>query len=603
MYPRLNEQDRTRSLTDVWRGYDHARRAADGTWYDEQNISSALFPIMTTRAGRAIFKANAGTVTKPDHDMTDVTGMTFTDDGISDGAIIYTRGKKLYYQYVRNGEPGNTFWWDLDLNEKKKQIIVMGSYIVIFPDKKYANKNSFRSMLPEVQEDYGDMECMFDAAYATASFVNAEGEKYAETIPAQKTAPEDAKDGDYWIDTSGEEHHLKLWSEANGYWTTIETTYIKVMQTGIGASFREGDGVEIVNDNLPDTIKLPESAVIKKRGDDFIIIPGIIKTEGSVSCCIYRNVPDMDYVTIAGNRIWGCRFRYQSDKIINEIYASKLGDFKNWNVFEGLSTDSYAATIGKDGDWTGAVTYNGYPCFFKEDALFRVYISASGAHQIQENSMAGIEKGSDESAVIIRQTLYYKSPEGVMAYDGSLPVKISNQLGEVKYKNAVAGEIGGIYYISMEDAESEHHLFTYDTGNGIWNREDNTFAEHFVRAGSVLIAKIGSELVCLQGADSEETIEWYAESAVMGTSDPDAKYLKRIDIMMALEDASSIKIEAEYDQEGTWHELASLQYKRPGAFTIPVRPRRCKLMRIRFSGVGKFRLYSISKVMEAGSER
>ena len=50
-----------------------------------------------------------------------------------------------------------------------------------------------------------------------------------------------------------------------------------------------------------------------------------------------RRVPDLDYITECDNRVWGCSSRE------NVIYACKLGDFRNWNSFAGLSTDSYAA--------------------------------------------------------------------------------------------------------------------------------------------------------------------------------------------------------------------------------------------------------------------
>ena len=57
--------------------------------------------------------------------------------------------------------------------------------------------------------------------------------------------------------------------------------------------------------------------------------------------------------------------------MVNELYACKLGDFKNWNCFLGISTDSYVASVGTDGPWTGAVTYLGNPIFFKETCLHK----------------------------------------------------------------------------------------------------------------------------------------------------------------------------------------------------------------------------------------
>lgn len=67
---------------------------------------------------------------------------------------------------------------------------------------------------------------------------------------------------------------------------------------------------------------------------------------------------------------------------MNEVYGCKLGDFKNWTCYAGLSTDSWAAQVGSDGAWTGAVNYQGYPTFFKETVLHRISVSGAGAHRV-----------------------------------------------------------------------------------------------------------------------------------------------------------------------------------------------------------------------------
>ena len=98
---------------------------------------------------------------------------------------------------------------------------------------------------------------------------------------------------------------------------------------------------------------------------------------------------------------------------VNEIYASKLGDFRNWRCFEGLSTDSYAAARGSDGAFTGAVSYLGNPIFFKERCMERVYAGSQGAHQIVTTECSGVQKGSAKSLQVVGGVLYYLSDEGV----------------------------------------------------------------------------------------------------------------------------------------------------------------------------------------------
>jgi hypothetical protein len=152
------------------------------------------------------------------------------------------------------------------------------------------------------------------------------------------------------------------------------------------------------------------------RTDDSITIPGIYK--GSVTSfpnmtvTVERKVPDMAFITECNNRLWGC----STDG--HEIYCCKLGDVKNWNCFRGTSTDSWAATVGSDGKWTGAITYLGYPMFFKEDGLIKISVSGSGAHQTKETVCRGVQSGSDRSLAIINETLFYKSRSAICAYDG-----------------------------------------------------------------------------------------------------------------------------------------------------------------------------------------
>ena len=129
------------------------------------------------------------------------------------------------------------------------------------------------------------------------------------------------------------------------------------------------------------------------------VINGIVSEKKKVTSGTFtmkREIPQMDFVVQAQNRLWGCRYHdaesYQ-DKSINEIYACKLGDARNWNVFQGLSTDSYTASCGTMGKFTGAANVNGYPVFFKENCYHKVHISSSGAHQITDKAVQGVQDG------------------------------------------------------------------------------------------------------------------------------------------------------------------------------------------------------------------
>ena len=81
----------------------------------------------------------------------------------------------------------------------------------------------------------------------------------------------------------------------------------------------------------------------------------------------------------------------------------------------------------------------------------RVYASGSGAHQIVTTECSGVQKGSAKSLQVVGGVLYYLSDEGVLAFDGSLPVTVSQALGERRYSAGVGGAWREKYYLSALD--------------------------------------------------------------------------------------------------------------------------------------------------------
>lgn len=99
---------------------------------------------------------------------------------------------------------------------------------------------------------------------------------------------------------------------------------------------------------------------------------------------------------------------------------SKLGDPFNWNVFEGLETDSYAVDTGSAGDFTGCVSFLGYPVFFKEDHIYKVYGSIPSNFEVMGSATLGVAKGCGGSLAIAGERLLYLSNSGVMIYSGGI---------------------------------------------------------------------------------------------------------------------------------------------------------------------------------------
>jgi hypothetical protein len=313
----------------------------------------------------------------------------------------------------------------------------------------------------------------------------------------------------------------------------------------------------------------------------------------------------MSYITECNNRLWGC----STDG--HEIYCCKLGDVKNWNLFKGASTDAWAATIGSDGKFTGAITYLGYPMFFKEDSLIKIAVSATGGHQTKETICRGVQNGSNRSLTVLNEVLYYKSVSGVCSYNGSLPYSISNELGDVSYYDAVAGALGDKYYISMRDKNNEYSLFVFDTKSGIWCKEDNTMALafcknkdelYFIDGKDNMMKSIGGTLPYdVAEKSTEGEFDWYVESGPIGYTSPDNKYVGRINLRITLELGTNVGFYLQYDSNGEWEHKFSMSGTGTRTYSVPIIPQRCDHFKYKISGRGGCKIHSITKSTEQGS--
>ena len=341
---------------------------------------------------------------------------------------------------------------------------------------------------------------------------------------------------------------------------------------------------------------------------DFIVLAGLCPaaiTREAVSVRIRRTLPDMDFVCQCQNRLWGCKYGRVGDRTVNEIYASALGDFRNFRQYLGLATDSWTASVGSDGEWTGAVSYLGHPLFFKEDRLHTVTVSPVGAHRVEETVCRGVQKGSDRSLCVVGESLYYKAPGEVCVWQGGFPQTVSAPLGEARYTDAAAGAIDGLYYLSMRGAEG-WRLFTYDTRRGIWYREDALHALCFAAAGNELYAVDADtgELLALKGTAGtpEASLPWMAETGAQHYETADRKYLSRWALTLRMAEGASLRIFLRYDSAGDWEESGVIHFSGRGTVTVPIRPRRCDHLQLRLVGQGEAQIFALTRVLEVGSD-
>ena len=597
-YPYLSELQTSRKMVDVFRGYNHNLRIDDGEFYDMTNLSSADYPVLSPRHARGVYivpSVPQGMIAK------DV--FCYVDGG----DIIIGEHRIPLGLSIDKDENGNII---------PKKLISMGAYVIILPDKKYINTT--------ILADQGSIEeTVTTTSEVTFSLCMLDGVEY-KNIDIQPIAPPNPTNLAYWLDNSTIPNALKQYSATSGMWVSVATTYIKISSPGIGQYFAAGDGVTISGIEDEALADLNSTMIIQASGTNFIVVTGILDQviTQETPICVSRWMPDLDFIVESKNRLWGCRYgRPYLGKVydeakgetvdqwgydpVNEIYACKLGDFKNWNCFAGISTDSYAVTVGTDGQFTGAITYLGYPLFFKENCMHKVY-GDSMPFGVQDTACRGVQKGCSESLAIVNETLFYKSRSAICAFDGSLPVEISSALGDVTYSKAVAGDLGNKYYISMLSDSGKYDLFVFDVLKGMWHREDNTEVMQFCnyRGDLYYIDRKDLQIKTVLGTGTLDTdpINWEAITGIIGTDSPDKKYVSRIDVRMHIPVGSRVMFFVEYDSDGHWQYLFTMTGMTLKSFPVPIRPLRCDHLRIKIVGEGEAKIFSICQTFEQGSD-
>ena len=487
--------------------------------------------------------------------------------------VLATRPRRLLYRTLT--QPGGLFSWDglawVDgdgfwyKGERKgtvtpgqRTFAALGAYIVIWPDKAWYNVDS---------GEFGSLE----AAWSGASLTFTNG----------KLFDEDA--------------------EAN----TIQAAGVDWAAAG----FRAGDAVTIAGCTIhPENNKTP---VIREiDGDKLYFYEYIFTLDGEKgdtpyaetgALTIKRTAPDLKYLCENENRLWGC------DR--TTIYASKLGDIFNWNVYEGLDTDSYAVDTGSAGPFTACVSFLGYPVFFKEDHIYKVYGSVPSNFEVMGSATLGVAAGSSLSPAIAGEMLFYLSGAGIMAYSGGVPQPIGQAFGTERHKAAVGGSDGLKYYVSMEDGEGvKTHV--YDAQRGLWHTEDETRFTHYARWDGNLygLNERGEIWIVGDPADPpaeavrEGPVEWMAEFGDIVEDSPNKKTIGKILLRLELEEGATCEGWMRFDSAGEWIKVnGTLQEGVKRSYYLPLVPRRADHYRIRLKGTGGCRLYALTREFSDGS--
>lgn len=454
----------------------------------------------------------------------------------SDDELYFISGSKMY----RLEEDSGATTVLSGISSGEKQIVKIKTMICVFPDKLYYDTES---------GEVGSLEALLEGVSVTFS----DGVLYEEDA---------------------------------------ERNALTVSNIDLSEYFSVGDAVEISGcTNHEENNVTP---IIREISDDghTLYFYEFTFTNGSESgVTLKRTIPELSFVFENENRLWGCYG--------NEVYCSKLGDPKNWRVYDGLASSSYQVSVGSSGSFTGACSFLGYPLFFKEEKIYRMYGNAPESYQLMSSATLGVAAGSHKSLAIAGETLFYVSRAGVVAYGGGVPTIISSLLSE-KITGGVGGTDGLKYYLDAYGSDRGRAVYVYDTMTGVWHIEEALYASSFAFAKRKLYTAADGKLV-LVSSDGDEVVisrcefaDWYDEYA-------DTKILQRLRLRCEVAYGAKLTLYIRHDDGTGDEEVFTTDGCTKRSFDIPVKARRADHYRIMLRGEGDYTIYALTREYSRGS--
>lgn len=475
--PAVTQKNKNVSYIDTFGGINKRYRIAENEFNDSLNMCSDDYPVLSSRNDRQTFRKL----------FDDIVSMCFVNDKL---VVLSSDG------YIRYGDKS----LQLDNTDETSKLIPIGRQIYLHPQGyiiSLPTTDEGSITAEEIKQGYtirkGFISVDEGELLGDAYFYPATEDTVGKYIYDDETSSE-ASVGEYRYHQDSETGviSLQILAETDD-WDTVQPTLINVVIAVVNRDFKidkfdkfkTNDAIKVTagltavqSDNTLDIDSYYTIYDITYDEDNtsHIYLRGVIEDAYEIddTLDLIKPFPVLDFVFEHNARLWGCRYGINDDgQFINEIYASASGDITNWYRYNGTAADSYTISVTSDGAFTGAGVVGGYPTFFKENVMHRIYGDYPSNFQMFTQNIAGVQTGCGKSFATANGVTYYKSPIGIMAMSDGLPVKISENLGIDDYSGAVGGTDGIKYYVSMmDDILQERRLYVYDIQTRIWHTED-----------------------------------------------------------------------------------------------------------------------------------
>jgi len=304
-------------------------------------------------------------------------------------------------------------------------------------------------------------------------------------------------------------------------------------------------------------------------------------------------MPVINSICVHNNRLWGVNPNGEY------IYASKLGDFREFNSFKGVATDSYYVGVGSGGGFTGIVSYRNYVLAFKENCLHIISGTVPTNFSIAR-TVEGIGCIDIRSCAQVGGYLYFLSKDGFYRFDGVGFENISKKLA-ADFVSAVGIGKNNKYYVYATSSEGTGELFVFDARYQLWHSMSTPgeIRGFFDDYGKLYAATDNSILSLF----AEDNSAWELESCEFFEEDCSNSHPNYLWIRAKIDKGKTIRIYSSCDGGKLCEHQSCEGTGKLHIYSIPLRWHNTKSHKIRLVGNGNTILYDIElKNADGGRE-
>lgn len=560
-------------------GYMHTPDCCDGQIYDMEAISSFSQPFLRPLSRRGAYLSAPGAVMVFHHN----------DWGYVTDSGVLTYGRRVIGTVPPDSKP-----------------VVVGNRIVFWKN----GESKIMNVAYDIKGEYSTLAALQSGGTKVEGYAYAVGTTTPKTIYVYRQTTNTWEQGEVELQDMRISFTLTgvrfLGTTYQGVKADANTIRATSATAWTNSGLKVGDAIEITGCTThPENNKI---AIIREiNGADLIFYEHTFKLNGSAGTTAYtepgtlrftKEQPELDVIFALNNRLWGAKD--------DTIWCSKLGDPTNFYVYDGLSSDGWFNATGTAEKFTAGCAYLGYPTFFKEHNIFKIFGSNAENFQFSMSATEGVKKGCQDSLAIAGETLYYWSNNGLTAYQGGLPQFVGQPFGQAKYEKVKAISDGRRIYLSMtEEYKDDFWCWCIDTESGNIYKETRMTVMQMIRAGEDLYAlgkEQGNSTVSpykLNG-NYENAMPAMIEWGRFYAATLDKKSLQKLSIRMRAKPDAEIRIYISYD-DGRWELVRKLYTKSWNVTDVPILLRRCDNFRLKLVTKGYWEIQQINRAVISGT--